>query len=366
MNLNEAAPDARPAVVVTGAAGNLGRRLLPQLTGFRAIGVDLHPPEDAWPGGFHTIDLGLESSFRQMLELLRASRPIAVVHLAFVVDQVRSGVLDEDRMWRINVAGTARVAEAIAVLNSQSREGPVVQKFIFPSSVSAYGPALAGAVKEDCPLAAHTLPYAVHKREADLVVQERSATLGECSTYLLRPHIFAGPTVSNYILDSIRGTPTGTSKRAAKWRQRSKRLPILLPRGQRYLHNRLQFVQVDDMARLLAQILRRNARDPELTILNVAGKGAPLTVEEAAQIGGAKIRQVPTRMLCRALLRLAWRRKLSAFPPDAFPYLTGSQVMDTARLREFLRGSYDDIIRFSSAEALRSSFAAAEGTSSAG
>lgn len=360
MTLIEAASDTKPTVVVTGAAGNLGRRLLPQLSGFRAVGVDMQEPEDAWPGGFRLIDLALENSSRQLLELFRQVQPFAVIHLAFVVDQVRSGVLDLDRMWRINVAGTARVAEAAAVVNSQSREGPVVRKFIFPSSVSAYGPELVGEVKEDCPLAAHTLPYAIHKREADIVVQDRASSIEDCSSYILRPHILTGPTVQNYILGTLRGVPTGTSKRAARWRERGKRLPIVLPKGRRYLQNRLQFVQVDDMARLIAHILRRTERDPQLTIVNVAGKGAPLTVEEATQIAGSAVKQVRTRMLCRYLLRRAWKRGISAFPPEAFPYLTGSRVMDTARLREFLRGAYDDVIRFSSTEALRSTFASSD------
>lgn len=358
MTLSEAAPDARPTVVVTGAAGNLGHRLLPQLSGFRAVAVDMRVPGDTWPGGFRVIDLGVESSFRKLLDLFREVQPFAVVHLAFVVDQVHTGVLEVDRMWRINVAGTARVAEAAAVVNSQSREGPVVRKFIFPSSVSAYGPQLVSEVNEDCPLGAHTLPYAIHKREADIVVQERAGSIEDCSSYILRPHIFAGASVENYILGALRGIPTGTSKRAAKWRERGKRLPIVLPRGKRYLQNRLQFVHVDDMARLVAHILRRTERDPQLTIMNVAGKGAALTVEEAAQIAGTAVKQVPTRMLCRWLLRRAWKRGISAFPPEAFPYLTGSQVMDTARLREFLRGAYDDVIRFSNTEALRASIVA--------
>src|SRR5437016_1970827 len=117
MTLTEVPSDPRPTVVVTGAAGNLGRRLLPLLTGFRVVGDDICQPDEVWPGGFHVIDLGLESSFRQILELLRETQPFAVVHLAFVVDQVRNGILDIDRMWRINIAGTARVAEAAAVLN---------------------------------------------------------------------------------------------------------------------------------------------------------------------------------------------------------------------------------------------------------
>jgi nucleoside-diphosphate-sugar epimerase len=243
------------------------------------------------------------------------------------------------------------------VVNSQSREGPVIRKFIFPSSVSAYGPNFAAEIKEDCPLGAHTLPYAVHKREADLIVQERADMLGECSAYILRPHIFTGPTVQNYIVGAIRGIPTGTSKRARKWRERGKRLPIVLPRGRRYLQNRTQFVHIDDMARLIAHIVRRPQADPQLTILNVAGRGAPLTTEQCAQIAGTDILQVPTRTLCRFLLRKAWNWGITAFPPEAFPYLTGSQVMDTSRLHQFLGGEYSEVIRFSNEEALRSSFA---------
>ena len=55
-------------------------------------------------------------------------RPIAVVHLAFVMDAVRTGILDRDRMWQVNVAGTARVMEAVTEAN---REWPMVEKFIF-------------------------------------------------------------------------------------------------------------------------------------------------------------------------------------------------------------------------------------------
>ena len=66
------------------------------------------------------------------------------MHLAFVIDPVRTGVLDVERMWQINVAGTARVMEAIAEVN---RHGGRVEKFVFISSVSAYGPETPGPVE---------------------------------------------------------------------------------------------------------------------------------------------------------------------------------------------------------------------------
>src|SRR5439155_772664 len=100
-----------------------------------------------------------------------------------------AGVLNVDRMWQINVAGTARVMEAITEAN---RDVAVVEKFIFPSSVSAYGSDLPRLVTEEFPLGAHTLPYAIHKMESDRVVQQRAPSLRGCSVYMLRPHILAG------------------------------------------------------------------------------------------------------------------------------------------------------------------------------
>src|SRR5258706_16195415 len=99
---------AKPVVVVTGIAGNLGSRLLPLLRDVSVIGVDLSPPQTDPPLQFERLDLGEEACTRTLYELLRDTRPVAVVHLAFVIDAVRTGVLDAERMWQINVAGGAR------------------------------------------------------------------------------------------------------------------------------------------------------------------------------------------------------------------------------------------------------------------
>ena len=184
--------ETKPTVVVTGISGNLGLRLLQQLTDFNVVGVDLKPPVADLSLRFETIDFGEEASCRELFLLLRETRPVALVHLAFVIDPVRTDVLDLDRMWHINVAGTARVMEALTEAN---RDEAFVKKFIFPSSVSAYGPDLPGPVTEDFQLGAHTLPYAIHKMECDRVVQQRAPALRGCSAFMLRPHIFAGASV---------------------------------------------------------------------------------------------------------------------------------------------------------------------------
>src|SRR6202045_4314555 len=225
----------KPVVVVTGISGNLGSRLLPLLGDFSVIGVDLSPPRTDLPLRFEQLDLGDESSTRTLYELVRETRPVSVIHLAFILDPVRTGVLDAERMWQINVAGTARVMEAVTEAN-RSDEGSIKQ-FIFPSSVSAYGPSLPAPATEDYPLAAHTLPYAIHKKQADEVVRQRSPALRGCSVYILRPHIFAVATMDNYMVGAFRATPNGKGALAEKMRMRSKRLPCMLPIGQKYLAN---------------------------------------------------------------------------------------------------------------------------------
>ena len=367
--------DALPSILVTGISGNLGQRLLPMLAGFRVVGVDFRPPrldlaktdllktdllksdlqKNDVPIQFVQMDLGQEASCLQLLQLMRDVRPVAVVHLAFVMDAVRTGVLDRDRIWQSNVAGTARVMEAITEAN---REWPMVEKFVFISSVAAYGPKLTIPATEETPLAAHTYTYGIHKMEADRVVQQRGPALRGCSLYILRPHIFSGASVNNYFMEAFRGIPGGSSPRAARMREQGKRLPSLLPSGKQYLQNRIQFVHVDDVARLITHIVQKGEPEVQrLTILNVAGRGGPLTYEQCIRVAGNKLIRVPTEELFKLVLQFLWKAKISAIPPDVVPYITGEMMMDTNRLAEFLGIEYRNVIQYSVADAFGESFA---------
>jgi len=345
---------AKPTVVVTGVSGNLGQRLLPQLRDYTVVGVDVSAPSASHPDRFINLDLGKEDSTRELFLLLRELKPVSVVHLAFVIDPQRSGVVDVDRMWQINVAGTARVMEAITEANRDSAN-PIGQ-FIFPSSVSAYGPDMPTEVAEDAPLQAHTLPYAVHKKESDLVVQERAPSLRACSVFILRPHIFAGASVENYLMGAFRGTPNGKSKRAAQMRAQGKRLPCMLPYGHKYVDNKIQFIHVDDMARLIAWLLHREPEAQRITVLNVAGRGEPLTFGKCIELARAKLLRVPGKWTMKKILEFLWDMKISAIPPAAVPYMTGQYIMNTDRLKRLLGPDYENVIRYSVTEAFADSF----------
>ena len=345
---------AKPTIIVTGVSGNLGQRLVPQLSDYRVVGVDITPPTHSPVARFVPLDLGREESTRELLLVLRELQPVSVVHLAFVIDPQRSGVLDVDRMWRINVAGTARMMEAVAEANRNA--GATIRQFIFLSSVSAYGSDMPAPATEDSPLSAHTLPYAIHKKESDLVVQQRAPSLRGCGVFILRPHILAGSTVENYLMGAFRGTPNGKGPRAARMRQSAKRLPCMLPFGQKYLDNKIQFVHVDDMARLIAWILRREPEAQRLTILNVAGRGDPMTFAQCIELAHAKLLRVPGEWGMRRALQFLWDWNISAIPPDATPYMTGQYIMNTDRLKKFLGSDYERVIGKTNFEAFTDSF----------
>ena len=345
---------AKPVVVVTGVSGNLGSRLLPLLGSYSVIGVDVSPPRTDSELRFESLDLGEESSTRVLYELLRDTHAYAMIHLAFVIDPVRTGVVDVERMWQINVAGTARVMEAVTEANRTTDDG--VKQFIFPSSVSAYGSNLPAPATEESLLAAHTLPYAIHKKQSDEVVQTRSHSLRGCSAYILRPHIFAGASVENYLMGAFRGTPNGKSARAGKMRKEGKRLPCMFPRGQQYLDNRIQFIHVDDMARLIRHILQREPETQRLTVLNVAGRGEPLTFGRCVEMAQAKLVRVPGKWAMKQVLKFLWKWKISAIPPEAVPCMTGEYIMNTDRLRRFLGPEYEHVIRYTITDAFADSF----------
>ena len=347
--------DPKPVVVVTGAAGNLGLRLLPQLDAFSVCAVDVASPPVPFSGKFERIDLAETSSYDQLVRLFRRTNATAVIHLAFIIDPLRMGVLDVDRMWQINVAGTGRVADAIAEVN---RSGGKIVKFIYPSSVSAYGPDLPPKVTEDFPLAAHTLPYAIHKQAAEELLQGKSNRMGDCTTYILRPHIYAGASMQNYLVGALRGTPTGRGS-LGKWlREHRVRLPLVLPIGRKYLEKQFQFVHVDDVARLIGSILASPDKERGTVVLNVPGKGEAITLGKAAQIANSHVIPLPGRFFCRWVLQLMWRLGISGIPPEALPYMIGSYTMDSSRLRAFLGGDFDRVMQYTVEQALTDSFRA--------
>lgn len=344
-----AAPIPVTGVLVTGIAGNLGRRLAPLLKDRLLVGVDLVCPILDHPcTQFCQLDLSQSDAPAILAQLIRENNVQTVIHLAFVLDPVRAGALDEQRQWEINVRGTRHVLEAIEQVNQEKLQ---VQLFVYLSSVTAYGPNLPGPVSEDAPLQGHTFLYAIHKRETDLLCQAAHPRLGGCAVYILRAHIFLGRSMDNFILRALRGEPSGRS-RLGRWMGRlGWRMPVILPRGRRY-DGLFQFIHVDDVARLLPWLCSHYERG-RLEILNLQGKGKPLTNPDCAAVTGARVFRIPSYRLVDFLLRFLWWSGLSGVPPKALPYFTGPYIMKCDRLRALLGEDFDRMIHHTAEEALR-------------
>src|SRR5260370_42421839 len=109
-------------------------------------------------------------------------------------------------------------------------------------------------------------------------------------------------------------------------RSEGKRLPCMMPGGQQYLDNKIQFVHVDDMARLIAHILHRDPEAQRLTVLNVAGRGEPLTFGRCIEMAQAKLVRVPGKWVMRLGLEILWKRGISGVPPEALPSNNGEDI----------------------------------------
>ncbi len=342
----------KPNIVVTGISGDLGRRLLPQLANYRVTGIDLHPPKTEFPLSFVKMDLGLEDSCRELLLLIRELRPVAFIHLAFVMQPRRGMNGSFSQMWQVNVSGTARVMEALSEAN---RDEDLVKKLVFLSCVAAYGPNSAPA-SEDTKLAAHTLPYAIQKMEADQTVLNRATTIRGCSVYVLRTAALAGATVGNLLIRTFRGA-SGKHKASVNSNIESRGIPYMLPWGKKYLDKQIQFVHVDDAARLIANILRRpETESREVKVINVAGRGEPLSRARCIEIARAKVFRVPGLWLLGKALDLGEKMNGTSLSAASVPYLTENQVVSTARLQEFLGAAYPDVIQYTNAEAFADCF----------
>jgi hypothetical protein len=114
------------------------------------------------------------------------------------------------------------------------------------------------------------------------------------------------------------------------------------------------------MARLLAYIVHKTEPEAQrLTVLNVAGRGEPLTFARCIEIAQAKLVRVPGKWAFSQVLRFMWRFGISAIPPEAMPYMTGEYIMNTNRLHQFLGENYENVIRYSITDAFTDSFSEA-------
>jgi UDP-glucose 4-epimerase len=179
-------PGDRPAVVVTGIAGNLGRAVAKLLhLKERVIGLDRRPfvgrPKDV-----EHVQVDLRK--KKTDEVFRRNPVKAIIHMGILHDPRMSA---EDH-HSFNVLGTTRVLECAAKYG--------VKKVVVLSSANVYGPSPDNSnfLTEDAPLmAASRFPSVRDLIEVDMLAHGFFWRHPEIETVVARPVHIVGPTIKN-------------------------------------------------------------------------------------------------------------------------------------------------------------------------
>jgi UDP-glucose 4-epimerase len=238
-------------VAVTGASGNLGTALLRRLTapgsGVAEVrGLARRQPPDVAPYAgvrWYLTDLGEVSSEDVLPEFLAGVD--AVVHLAWEIQPGR----EPDRLRRVNVGGTQRVARAAVAAG--------VPHVVHLSSIGAYTPGAVGQrVTEDWPTTGTpSSQYSRDKSEAERAVRDVVGRHPDTTLTVVRPTLVLQPEAGSEIGRYFLGPLLFAAARMLPGPV-ARRLPLPLP------SLAVSFVHADDVADALERMLDRQVPGP--------------------------------------------------------------------------------------------------------
>jgi len=159
-------------ILVLGAAGMIGRKLVERLAGDGEIGpvtlADVAPPPvPAGLGGrasARSLDLAAPGAARDLI----AARPDVIFHLAAVVSGEAEA--DFEKGYRVNLDGTRALFEAI---REEGREKPYRPRVLFTSSIAVFGAPYPARIGDDF-LSAPLTSYGTQKAVSELLLADYS------------------------------------------------------------------------------------------------------------------------------------------------------------------------------------------------
>jgi nucleoside-diphosphate-sugar epimerase len=311
-----------PGVALVGGSGLVGSALV-QLLGREQVPVvvyDRRPPGPAAQSvpRWRSVDLLADNAAAVLAAGFAADHIDVVVHLAARIDPPRDAA-DRERMRRLHEHGTAATIEA-------SRRAHV-RRFVLVSSAVVYGASATNPVPldEDAPVRPGTLPYAVDKaRQEELVVEH----WGRAGLTVVRPAIVYAPEAHSYLTEILRRARLPLP---SAWPFRRGVLPAL--DGHR---PPLQFVHVDDVAAVLAAIVRR-VDDARVDGIFHACAADWLAYDDVARLADLVVVDVDAARVGRVLGALVpWMPPSWRAPPELFPYLMHPFVLSAARTKAVL------------------------------
>ena len=285
------------AIAITGAAGLIGRQLVPALASdpgvTRVVGLDVREPIRRVPGvEFHLADV-LHRDLKPLLEGIDV-----LVHLASVVDPIP----DERLMARVNVEGTRRVLDAASAVG--------VRKIVRVSSAAVYGAWSDNPVPltEDAPLRPNPrFSPAVQAAEVERLLAEWRDDHPGVVVTVLRTAPVLGPGAERLPSRLLLGRP--------RLRVRGATPPV-------------QAAHVDDLVTAIALV---TLADHPGTF-NVASDGWIDHEDADALMRPSHMPPVPAELLERVLAR-TWSTGLGEVPPGVVPYLVHPWVIANTKLR---------------------------------
>ncbi|MDM8167719.1 SDR family oxidoreductase [Roseovarius sp.] len=283
-------------VLITGAAGMVGRALVEALPARGVVATDLARGQLPEAVAFRRMNVtGGDPD-----DVIGRVRPEVVVHLASVVTPPPG--MSREHAHAVDVTGTRHVLEACV------RHG--VRRLVVTSSGAAYGyhPDNPVPLTEDAPCRGNVaFAYADHKRQVEEMLAEAREAHPGLEQVVLRVGTVLGAGVENQIT-------------ALFHRKR-----LLAIRG---CDSPFVFIWTRDLAR----ILQRAATDGPAGIYNVAGDGW-LTVDDLARRLGKPVLRLPAWAL-KAALTVAKPLELTQYGPEQVRFLQYRPVLANDRLKE--------------------------------
>jgi len=299
-------PAPPSAVLVTGASGLVGRRLLErlprELPGLRrAVALDRRPPAaGALPDGV-AFERG-DVRDAALAALLERHGIEAVVHLAAVVAPGPSSTRELE--YDIDVNGTRNVLQACL--------GSGVRHLVALSSGAAYGYHADNPVplREEDPLRGNrAFAYAWHKRLVEEMLAEARETHPELAQLVLRPGTILAAGVSSPV--------TALFERRVVLGVAGAEAPFVL-------------ISDEDVAACIA----RGLREGSTGVYNLCGDGA-ISLRDIARRMGRPYLPLPARWLAAALAMLKGLR-LSSRGPEQVDFLRYRPVLSNELLKREL------------------------------
>jgi GDP-4-dehydro-6-deoxy-D-mannose reductase len=269
-------------VLVTGADGFVGRRLVPRLAGAgHDVVAAVQGAAPPFPDGVRTRRLELRQA--ASVAACVASGFDAVVHLAAIASGTEAR-RDPGMAWEVNAAGTARLCEAVADVRARSgREARV----LVVSTAEVYGVGTGQQLRKETDPVLPCSPYAASKLGAEVAAFEVQRRTG-LAVIAARPfpHTGAGQTDRAVV-------PAFARRLVAARRDGAGTIPV----GN--LDAVRDFLHVDDVVDAYLALLEQGAPGSAYNIASGQGVSIGEVLERLGALVGCRITAVPDPSLMR-------------------------------------------------------------------